>query len=653
MVGRPQSQSRKAQLAREEHDPVMDRAIDSYRAELDKTDPEKKKSLRTICEETLQVYFEETGHTVTLNHKTLSNLVNGGWRLAEFNASKSWLTPAEVDQVAARGFPLSHRRLCEHVNEICQAKYGDSWRPEGLGDNWTHRFVEKHSDWLAMYKPHALDASRARAVNPHATAEYYRLLEELQTTGDYGWPILDENTYGVDESGFQSGLGQSNERAIGGRGKKVQHEQRDGNRENVTVIVTICADGSSDKPSPTVIFKGSCFQSNWCQDNPTNASYAPFYITHCLQGLDVAFFSLLKDCWNEEQAKWERQKGRKVTKENFLLVYGNAHLHALTQELVRTAFCKTGVAPFNPKVITPEMMAPSLETSTQPILPIAPATPIHAVSKLIRAATAPAKDGSAGVNQPGLTMTPIREALTKLEESSAQFLVTSSPVRSDQELPQLPICPVSPIRHQGHSPYQVLLDAEPQTERERLLQLALQASEARAEAHKQHVLSLQAAAVLHTQYLSRVRAELQAQKEKKAKGKGFKLMGDGMPKVLTNDDFIEKVKERDRLLDAIADEKEARKQARDEYQLQMAEWRNEEDARKARNDAKTAEYRKRLAEYKAESEKARREKRRIQLKKPSRGPLEKAKAKPKLNAQSNALADVSEGDATGSEDEDD
>lgn len=56
-----------------------------------------------------------------------------------------------------------------------------------------------------------------------------------------------------------------------GTGKQVQYQQRDGNWENITVIVTIGTDGSSTPPA--VIFKGKAYQAKWKQDNPTNALY--------------------------------------------------------------------------------------------------------------------------------------------------------------------------------------------------------------------------------------------------------------------------------------------------------------------------------------------------------------------------------------------
>jgi hypothetical protein len=48
------------------------------------------------------------------------------------------------------------------------------------------------------------------------------------------------------------------------------YQQRGGTRENITIIVTICADGTSTPPA--VIFKGNAYQVKWGENNPLNAS---------------------------------------------------------------------------------------------------------------------------------------------------------------------------------------------------------------------------------------------------------------------------------------------------------------------------------------------------------------------------------------------
>jgi hypothetical protein len=200
---------------------------------------------------------------------------------------------------------------------------GHRFPAKGVGVNWTSRFIKKHSDRLKMFWTHNLEMKRGQAVNPATNKEWFDLLESVLNgerdykfdeppppsdsdgdsddedpdmprlshvselnqalAGDEGYvddeaddedrpnfvPILEENIYGTDESGFfpEGGV---RVRVIGARGKKTQHQQSDGGRENTTVIVTICADGSSIKP--VVIYKGKHFQVKWDQDNPTEAS---------------------------------------------------------------------------------------------------------------------------------------------------------------------------------------------------------------------------------------------------------------------------------------------------------------------------------------------------------------------------------------------
>ena len=110
----------------------------------------------------------------------------------------------------------------------------------------------------------------------------------------------------------------------------------------------------------------------------------PVHGTHVYQDLDVAVFSVLKLYWMQEKDKWEREKHQKIMKTNFLAIYGAAHIRALTQQTVKMAFKKTGVWPFNPNVVTSEMMAPSLETTCRGHLPLMPATPVHVVTDLFQ-----------------------------------------------------------------------------------------------------------------------------------------------------------------------------------------------------------------------------------------------------------------------------
>ena len=71
--------------------------------------------------------------------------------------------------------------------------------------------------------------------------------------------------------GIQSQGGGEHEYVFGTHKKAALYQQRAGTRDNITVIVTICADGTTTPPS--TIFKRNMYQIKWGENNPLNASY--------------------------------------------------------------------------------------------------------------------------------------------------------------------------------------------------------------------------------------------------------------------------------------------------------------------------------------------------------------------------------------------
>ena len=105
---------------------------------------------------------------------------------------------------------------------------------------------------------------RAQALNPEAVKHWFDLVEELVVKTE----IRRENIYEMDGSGFPS-VDQGKTRVVGGRGTKTQHKQGGANRENTMALVTICADGTSLRP--TIVFKGKGFKEAWFKDNVLEA----------------------------------------------------------------------------------------------------------------------------------------------------------------------------------------------------------------------------------------------------------------------------------------------------------------------------------------------------------------------------------------------
>lgn len=270
MGNRAKSDTKKAQIARESIDDWTRRAIIAYQAELKKANG---KGARTVAQDFINLYKLETGKDIKLSYSRLIRGANGLRSRAEVNTSQAWLTDDEVEIVIAyiielgnRGFPLSHRRLKEHVYDILQARLGDQFSALGVGKQWTNRFVEKYSARVKTSWSSTLDTKRGRAVNPNTIKAWFTLLGDTMTHYHIDDAAL---VYGTDEVGCNPADGRK-ERVIGARKNGPQYQQRDGVRENITVIETICADGTSTPPA--VIFKGQAYQVSWKQNNPANAS---------------------------------------------------------------------------------------------------------------------------------------------------------------------------------------------------------------------------------------------------------------------------------------------------------------------------------------------------------------------------------------------
>ncbi|KIO25458.1 hypothetical protein M407DRAFT_8361 [Tulasnella calospora MUT 4182] len=340
-------------------------------------------------------------------HSTLHRLLNGGISISDFNASKRHLTPAEnrillnfAEDQAKRGFPLSHRKLKERANAILQLRKGPNFT---VGTAWVSRWLETHSDTISVYWSRGLDRARASGLNPVAVGWYFDTLEGLDRLG-----IPRENWYGADETGVMLGQAQKT-LVIGPAGQKVQHKQQDAEREIVTVMETVCADGTY-LPC-TVIFKGKNILKKWGRDNACDASIgvAPNgYMDSELALLWLEDFNAKTKTKNDlprvliidghashtslpfldraaelnihaVRDQRERETGLGVRKEDFILLYTAARTATLTPEIIKKAFQKTGAYPVDRSLITESQMAPSTDESLKTNFPADLSSPVKAI----------------------------------------------------------------------------------------------------------------------------------------------------------------------------------------------------------------------------------------------------------------------------------
>lgn len=367
----------------------------------------------------------------------------------------------------------------------------------------------------------------------------------------------------------------------------------------------------------------------YCRENNIHVVCYPSHSTHVYQGLDVVVFSVLKRAFSDEMLKFEAATGHDVVKSNFLAVYTPAHTRAFSPENVKMAFAKTGIFPFNPDVVPISAMKPSIESSTSGDgLPLIQPSPVRALTKLIKdigkqkALHLHPEDNNHTID-PQLLSAPA-ELINDLSTTSAGFLFTASPIKSSSTLP----VPISTFA----LPYTIpkdILTVTAQTTLEGKLQHALLELVQRESTQYGAMAGLQAGMVLQSIYCEKLRSQLfeRERTEKQRKGSG-KLMNDGLPRCLTSDDFIEKVRE---FAQRQADEeaaKERKQRIRDKHSVALVEWKKLDAERKKREGDRTLRYQMATKLFKEEQTKAKLEKRPPQWAKPTREPREPLLPKP-------------------------
>ncbi|KAJ2930114.1 hypothetical protein H1R20_g6971, partial [Candolleomyces eurysporus] len=350
----------------------------------------RKRALRDVADE------------FGVSKSALERSVNGkGQSMLEFNATKKKLTNVEEQTLvnfilksADRGFPLCHGEIMQYANVLCRARLGADCEP--VGPYWIYSFIDRWHEVLQTHWSKPLDTQRARSLNPEAVQSWFKLVEEFVVKAG----IAPENIYGMDESGFPLAYS-GKERVVGARGTKTQHKQGGADRENVTAVVTICADGGTIPP--LLIFKGKNLKDTWAQNNQVGAyshytipfiEFArthnivllgyPAHCTHALQGLNVVCFSRMKDNWKQAIVSYEAMHNQPATKREFTRLFSEAYIASFTPETVKAAFRETGVHLFNPSVISQEQMKPSLTTSIKGSFSLPQPSPVRAVMASMR-----------------------------------------------------------------------------------------------------------------------------------------------------------------------------------------------------------------------------------------------------------------------------
>jgi hypothetical protein len=325
----------------------------------------------------------------------------------------------------SRGFP-PRRNFVEGIANSLLANRDAS----PVGKLWVHNFIQRKPE-LKTRRFRRYDYKRAKCNNPTIIRGWFRLVENI--VAKYGIQLGD--TWNFDETGFIMGMIEpgmvitSSERQ--GMPKKVQP----GNREWITVIEAVNAEGQSIPPF--IIGSGQYHLANWyrecdlpgdwvialsengwtnnqlgldwlrhfdrstkdrsvgsyrllildgheshhsvefekyCEENRIITLCMPPHSSHLLQPLDVGCFGPLKKAYGREIERLIRCSINHISKTEFFPAFHAAHRATITESNIRGGFRGAGLAPLDPENVISKLDV-QLRTPTPPAEVTAPSTP--------------------------------------------------------------------------------------------------------------------------------------------------------------------------------------------------------------------------------------------------------------------------------------
>ncbi|KAM5529720.1 transposase [Fusarium oxysporum f. sp. phaseoli] len=162
----------------------------------------------------------------------------------------------------SRGFPPRLRGVEEMANRLLADRDASP-----VGKRWASNFVRRQPDLKTRFF-HKYDYQRAKCEDPTIIRDWFRLVEN--TIAKYGISLAD--IYNFDETGFMMGVIASGMVITGverrGKAKSVQP----GNREWVTVIQAINAEGWAI--APFIVVAGQYHLASWYQESNLPGDWA-------------------------------------------------------------------------------------------------------------------------------------------------------------------------------------------------------------------------------------------------------------------------------------------------------------------------------------------------------------------------------------------
>ncbi|KAF5724953.1 Fot5 transposase [Fusarium mundagurra] len=302
----------------------------------------------------------------------------------------------------SRGFPPRLRGIEEMANRLLADRDASP-----VGKRWASNFVKRHKELKTCFR-RRYDYQRAKCEDLTVIRNWFRLVQNV--IAKYGIQL--DDIWNFDETGFMMGAISSGIVVTGserrGRPKSIQP----GNREWVTAIQAINAEGRAI--DPFIVVAGQYHLANWyhesnlpatwaiattqngwtdnktglewlkhfdrcttnrsvggyrllildgheshhstdfeiyCEENNIITLCMPPHSSHLLQPLDVGCFGPLKKAYGREIDHLIRRSITYISKTEFFPAFYNAFQAAITKENIKGGFRGAGLVPFDPEYV--------------------------------------------------------------------------------------------------------------------------------------------------------------------------------------------------------------------------------------------------------------------------------------------------------------
>ncbi|EGU83431.1 hypothetical protein FOXB_06053 [Fusarium oxysporum f. sp. conglutinans Fo5176] len=306
----------------------------------------------------------------------------------------------------SRGFPSRHRDIEQMANRLLADRDASP-----VGKRWAINFIKRQPELKTRFQ-RRYDYQRAKCEDPTVIRNWFKLVQN--SIAKYG--IRSDDIWNFDETGFMMGVISSgivitsSERH--GRPKSVQP----GNREWVTAVQAINAEGQAI--DPFIVVTGQYHLANWyrecdlpgdwviatsqngwtdnklglewlkhfdrsttkgtnsryrllildgheshhsadfeiyCEENKIITLCMPPHSSHLLQPLDVGCFGSLKKAYGQEIEHLIRRSITHISKTEFFPAFYAAFQATMTEENIKGGFRGAGLVPFDPESVVSKL----------------------------------------------------------------------------------------------------------------------------------------------------------------------------------------------------------------------------------------------------------------------------------------------------------